>query len=372
MHHNRTRPDEFPTEGNPTAPTADYRGMNTRTFSTALVAVALVASACTRTVDAPDPTADGGAVRPAPFPVTVADCAGEPTTFDGPPATVVTANLAALELVIRLGRADSVAGTGWASGVSTLPDDVREAAETVPVLSTGGIPKEVLLTTGAQAYIDAFGSMQMMGGDGLSEEEMTAADMRHVVLSSSACAATLQGARTDLDAVYRDIESIGAILDASAPAADLVADMKDTIAEVAVAHPPRDDRPTVFYYSPDHTTQGMTTVGGKQIANAIYELAGARNAFTDDATSMRPVSWEDVIAADPDFIQIAVRNKASAAEQSAAYAAALDTLRSDPRARDLRAVREQRFIDLGAEETTLPGIVNAAAVATIANAVDGS
>ncbi|MGZ4575085.1 MAG: hypothetical protein ACXVXY_08870, partial [Mycobacteriaceae bacterium] len=88
------------------------------------------------------------------------DCSGKPTTITEAPPKVVTANLAALELVIRLGQADRVIGTGWAGGVGALPDDIRMAAQSVPALSNSGIPKEVLLTSGADAYIDAFGSMQ--------------------------------------------------------------------------------------------------------------------------------------------------------------------------------------------------------------------
>lgn len=335
-----------------------------------LALVPLAAVGCTRSPDSADTTVPESSAAAQSFPVTVTDCNGTPTTITEAPSKVVTANLAALELVIRLGRADRVVGTGWAAGAAALPEEIRSAAQSVPPLSKSGIPKEVLLTSGANAYIDAFGSMQMMGGDTPTEQDYANAGINHIFLSSSACAATLPGKRTDLDAVYTDIVTIGGVLDATDAADDLVNQMKKKLADTASSHPDRPDRPTVFYYSPDNTMQGMTTVGGKQIANAIYELAGARNVFADDATSMRPVSWEDVIAADPDYIQIATRNKATPAEQAAAYNDAIAALRADPRARDLRAVREGKFIDLGAEETTLPGIANADAVAVIANAIN--
>ncbi|MDI9929707.1 ABC transporter substrate-binding protein [Rhodococcus sp. IEGM 1354] len=348
--------------------------MNLRSRMIAGLTIALVpllATACVRTAATDRGDVDAAETTGASFPITVQDCGGRPTTFDAAPEKVVTANLAALELVIRLGKSDRVAGTGWATGIATLPDDVREIAQSTPVLSAGAIPKEVLLTAGADAYIDAFGSMQMMGGDGMSEQDFADAGMSHVFLASSACASTLPAARANLDEVYRDIENIGAVLDASGAAADLIEQMRSTVSAATAGASAPSERPSVFYYSPDATSQGMTTVGGKQIANAVYELAGARNAFADDTTSMKPVSWEDVIAADPDYIQIATRHKASPEERAAAFAAAVDTLRNDPRARDLRAVREGRFIDLGAEETTLPGIENADAVATIAEAIGG-
>ncbi|MCZ4521734.1 ABC transporter substrate-binding protein [Rhodococcus ruber] len=337
----------------------------------AIALVPLMTTACVRTPGSDNGDLDATGTSGASFPVTVQDCGGRPTTFDAAPEKVVTANLAALELVIRLGKADRLAGTGWAAGIATLPDDVRGIAQSTPVLSTGAIPKEVLLTAGADAYIDAWGSMQLMGGDGMTEQDFADAGMSHVFLASSACASTLSAARTDLDDVYRDMQSIGAVLDASPAAADLIEQMRATVAAVARGNPAPDQRPSVFYYSPDATSQGMTTVGGKQIANAVYELAGARNVFADDTTSVKSVSWEDVIAADPDYIQIATRRKTSAEEGAADFAAAIDTLRNDPRARDMRAVRAGRFIDLGAEETALPGIENADAVATIAEAVRG-
>ena len=67
---------------------------------------------------------------------------------------------------------------------------------------------------------------------------------------------------------------------------------------------------------------------------------------------------------------LATRNKATTEEQTAAYRDAIAALQADPRARDLRAVRMGEFIDLGAEETTLPGIANADAVAALADAIN--
>ena len=161
------------------------------------------------------------------------DCSGNPTAVAGAPSKVVTANLAALELVIRLGRAERVVGTGWAAGAATLPGDIRTAARSVPALSTGGIPKEVLLTSGADAYIDAFGSMQMMGGDAPTDQDYANAGIDHLFLTSSACAATLTGARTDLGAVFADIITLGKVLGATGTANELVSQMKAKITDIA-------------------------------------------------------------------------------------------------------------------------------------------
>ena len=52
---------------------------------------------------------------------------------------------------------------------------------------------------------------------------------------------------------------------------------------------------------------------GKQVANAVISQAGARNVFAGCDGDFKPVSWEDVVAKDPDWIQLGVRNRGDAA-----------------------------------------------------------
>lgn len=100
------------------------------------------------------------------YPVSVTDCMGARTTFSSAPKKIVTSNASSLELLLRLGAGDDVIGTGFPPGKGTLPDDLDAQAQKVKVLSDTVIPKEKLLGSGADLYIDTFANMNMGGGMG--------------------------------------------------------------------------------------------------------------------------------------------------------------------------------------------------------------
>ncbi|MFE7445170.1 ABC transporter substrate-binding protein, partial [Streptomyces chartreusis] len=142
--------------------------------------------------------------------VTVTDCAGAETTFASTPKRIVTSNASSLELLLRLGAGDKVVGTGFPPGKGTLPDELDAQARQVKVLSETVIPKEKLLGSGADLYIDTFASMNMGGGmgDAPTEAEFKAAGIQHIFLKSTACAAQSKSPVTDLSAVEEDITSL--------------------------------------------------------------------------------------------------------------------------------------------------------------------
>ncbi|WP_033416647.1 ABC transporter substrate-binding protein [Streptomyces canus] len=312
----------------------------------------------------------GGAVSGS-YPVSVTDCAGAKTTFDGPPRKIVTSNAAGLELLLRLGVGDRVVGTGFPSGSGTLPDGLDAEARKVKVLSKGVIPKERLLGSGADLYLDTFGAMKMNGaGEAATVDEYSAAGIKHIYLKSTACAATGEGAVTDLSAVEADIASLGAVTGAGAKAEELVAGMKRKVAAVqkAIGSTPPSARPTYFFFDYDAGTQQPVVVCNRQVANAVITLAGARNVFDCDGTTQR-VGWEDVISRNPDWIQLGVRNKGSREANDKAFAEAERWLRSNAATKGLKAVEEGHFLRIGSERTTIAGVENADTVETIARSL---
>ncbi|MGW2488467.1 ABC transporter substrate-binding protein [Streptomyces sp. NPDC001606] len=306
------------------------------------------------------------------YPVSVTDCTGARTTFSGAPKRIVTSNASSLELLLRLGAGDRVIGTGFPPGKGTLPGALDAQAQKVKVLGRTVIPKEKLLGSGADLYIDTFAAMGSMGGGGMGDaptaEEFQAAGIKHIYLKSTACAARSKTPVTDLSAVEADITSLGAVTGTSAQAHELVAKMKGKVAAVqkAVGGRAESDRPTYFFFDYDAGTKQPSVTCNRQIANAVITLAGARNVFADCDGDFKQVGWEDVIAKNPDWIQLGVRNRGSEAANKKAFGEAEQWLSSNPATKGLKAVREGHFLCIGSEQTTIAGVENADTVVAIA------
>ncbi|MBT2416278.1 ABC transporter substrate-binding protein [Streptomyces sp. ISL-22] len=336
--------------------------------TTAAVLGGLLAAGCGSTDSgAASPAARGGS---AGHPVTVTDCAGARTTFTAPPRNIVTSNASSLELLLRLGAGDKVIGTGFPPGKGTLPAELDAQAQRVKVLGETVIPKEKLLGSGADLYIDTFASMNMGGGmgDTPTEEEFRAAAIKHIYLKSTACAAVSKSPVTDLSAVEDDILSLGAVTGTRAKAEELVGGMRKKVDAVqrAVGGIPESERPTYFFFDYDAGTKQPMAVCNRQVANAVIGLAGARNVFADCDGDYQQVGWEDVIAKNPDWIQLGVRERGSEAANRKAFDEAEKWLRSNPATRGLKAVEEGHFLRIGSERTTIAGVENADTVERIA------
>ncbi|WP_415847423.1 ABC transporter substrate-binding protein, partial [Tsukamurella strandjordii] len=195
-----------------------------------------------------------------------------------------------------------------------------------------------------------------------------AAKMQRIVLRSSACAATQNKPVTDLGEVEQDIRSLAALVDRRGDGDRLIERMQ---AAVDGAPKAPNHRPSVLYLTPGRDDAQATSVGNRQIANAVIALAGGRNVFdrTDKAQFAAP--WETVVATSPDLIVLAVTRQDSDAKVDAAYEAAVAKLRADPRTAGLTAVRENRIVRAFAEDMSLPGVENATMVTTLANALNG-
>lgn len=301
-------------------------------------------------------TAGGSAAKSVSggYPVTVTDCTGAKTTFSAVPKKIVTSNASSLELLPRLGAGAKVIGTGFPPGKGTLPAALDGQAHKVPVLGRTVIPKEKLLGSGADLYIDTFASMGGMGGgmgDAPTEAEYKTAGIKHIYLKSTACAATRRSPVTDLSAVEDDIASLGAVTGTGTRAKELVAGMKERVDAVrdAVGGTPDSERPTYFLFDYDAGTEQPTVVCNRQVANAVITLAGARNVFADCDGDYEQVGWEDVIAKNPDWIQLGVRNRGSAVANKRAFDEAETWLKTNAATKGMKGVEAGHFLRIGSD-----------------------
>lgn len=136
-----------------------------------------------------------------------------------------------------------------------------------------------------------------------------------------------------LDTDLRNIGTITGNEEHGAAAADEVATRLDALR----AAPQPETPPTVFLFdSGSDTIFSSGAFGGPQ---GIIDAAGARNATEDVQDTWTAVSWERITTADPDII-VFVDYPGQSVEEK------IEALRNNPASRNLKAVRENRFVNL--------------------------
>jgi iron complex transport system substrate-binding protein len=154
---------------------------------------------------------------------------------------------------------------------------------------------------------------------------------------------------------YQDLRNLGEIFNIRAQAQHVISAMRAQIAaaqvKIAGLKPV-----TVFDY--DSGEAAPFTGAGLATPTALISLAGGTNVFAGLKQSFTPVSWEQVIKADPRCIIINDYGTPTAAQKE-------KFLETSPITKNLTAVRNRCFLPLSYDEVT-PGPRNSQAVAAIA------
>jgi iron complex transport system substrate-binding protein len=114
----------------------------------------------------------------------------------------------------------------------------------------------------------------------------------------------------------------------------------------------------VMVFDYDSGTSAPFTAPGPAMPTALINLAGGTNIFANLTQSWTSVSWEQVVAADPQCIIINDYGTPTAAQKET-------FLESSPITKNLTAVKNRCFLALSYDEVTR-GPRNAAMVVTIA------
>jgi ABC-type Fe3+-hydroxamate transport system substrate-binding protein len=124
----------------------------------------------------------------------------------------------------------------------------------------------------------------------------------------------------------RDTRLIGRMIGDSTRAATLVDSIEATLARVraATASLPH---PTVFVHAWD---KPIIAIGGGSFMSELLDIAGARNVYADIAAPSAPVTLEDVVKRDPDYVM--------------ASPVAAPKLLSAASWKSVRAIRERRVL----------------------------
>ena len=290
-------------------------------------------------------------------PVTVENC-GRPLTFDHVPHRAVVHDIDMAEMAFALHLQPDMAGVTGISGWYKVTPAFKAAQGAIPELAPKYPTLETLVGADADFFFAGWYYGMKPGGD-VTPDTLAARGIPTYVLSESCAQVDKARPRASMDLLYTDVLNLGAIFGRRPEAEALVRGWKARVAAVGAAVAGR-DRPRVFLY--DSGEDKPFTAGRFAMPTALIEAAGGRNVTGDLPISWGTVSWEEVAAADPQFLILLDY------QDGGGYRKLLDTLERNPVMRETEAVRHHRFLPLRYEQLT-PGPANVEAVEALARAM---
>ena len=265
--------------------------------------------------------------------VTVARC-GEQVSYHDP-RRVVTYEAGSTDKMLALGLQDRLLGyvmtpTNPDPATSPYADEYAK----LTLLSDQLLNKEVIVEQRADMVIAGWNS-------GFSEKRgITPAILDGLGVQSFMHTETcfnypgFPERQRPFEALYTDFERLGAIFGVSDRASQLVTDLRARMDAVRASVPAGTPATPVFLY--DSGTDKPYSIGSQVPGDEIIEAAGGRNIFHDLDQRYAEVSWESVVAANPEAI-IIMSYRDTPAEQK------IEFLRQHPALAEVPAIVNNRF-----------------------------
>jgi len=310
-----------------------------------LLASALTLGACAGAPedDAPDAATGGD------YPVKAASC-GFTSTIEAKPTRAITMNQGATEVALALGVEDQLAGTAYLD--DSVPEKWKAAYDSVDVLSAEYPDHETVLAAKPDfvygSYASAFGD-EAAG----SQPELERLGIGSFT-SLFGCGENNPSADVSFDAVWDEIEIVADVFGVP-ERAEKIKDDQERLLDQLASEKSGVGMDVFWFDSGDKTAFAGAGEGGPQL---ILDAVGATNVFADLDGGWADVSWEKVVAADPDVIVLADAGWSTAADKIA-------FLEADPVLSELEAVKDKRFVTLPFSEST-PGVRLADGAAAVA------
>ncbi|MFJ4054928.1 ABC transporter substrate-binding protein [Pseudomonas sp. NPDC089743] len=290
------------------------------------------------------------------YPLNIRSCERS-VSFSKAPQRVVVHDVNMTAMLLHLGLRERIVGyTGFTRHKHRDPW-IDDALEGVPQLASRYPSIETLLAVDADLFFAGWNYGMHVGGP-VTPAALAAFEIPVYELSES-CSWIMPQQRASFDDVYRDLGNLGRIFNVEPQAEALTAQMRQQVAEVRRRVGQAQHRPRVFLY--DSGEDRPTTSGRLGMPQALVDAAGGVNVMQDVAASWTQVNWESVVERDPEVILIVDYGPSTWQQKR-------DFLLRQPALKDVRAIREQRFVPLTYLQVT-PSVENAEAVAKIARAL---
>ena len=279
-------------------------------------------------------------------------------SFDAPPKRAISNDVNLTEMMLVLGLADHMVGYTGISGWKTLDEEMRANVKQLPELSSKYPTKEVIVGANADFFFAGWNYGMKVGGE-VTPETLEPFGVKVYELTES-CTHIMKKGKASINDMYDDLLNLGAIFDVEDTAKILVnnykAELKSFKDDLETGEPVR-----AFVYDSGEDTP--FTAGLYAMPTALIEAAGGVNVMNGFEKSWGTVTWEEVVAQNPEVIVI-VNYGSVTAEQKRAF------MMSNPAFANIAAVKNDRFVTLEYVEAT-PGPRNIKAIKTLANSFWG-
>ena len=292
------------------------------------------------------------------FAQTTVESCNRTVSFDAPPKRAISNDVNLTEMMLVLGLAEHMVGYTGISGWKTLDEEMRANVKQLPELSSKYPTKEVIVGANADFFFAGWNYGMKVGGE-VTPETLEPFGVKVYELTES-CTHIMKKGRASIDDMYADLLNLGSIFNVKDKAEKLVRDYKAELKSF------KDDLETgepvrAFVYDSGEDTP--FTAGLYAMPTALIEAAGGVNVMNGFEKSWGTVTWEEVVAQNPEVI-IIVNYGSVTAEQKR------DFMMSNPAFANIEAVKNDRFVTLEYVEAT-PGPRNIKAIKTLANAFWG-
>lgn len=234
---------------------------------------------------------------------TIENC-GRELTFDTTPTSIVGMMPSQTELLLRLGKQDSIVGQAQVD-TSSLPADVAGEATEIPVLSTNAPPVREDLLAASPDLVVSPTEYEFTAEQGYASIDQLSANGAQAYVATGGCADRRNTA--EVGDVFTDITNLGDILGEPNTAEELIADSKARLDRVRDAVN-NNDQPTVAQVYVEGNTIGAIGAG---VESDIIRHTGGDNVFDPDspefedffATEINP---EEIVDRNPEAIVFGV------------------------------------------------------------------
>ena len=292
------------------------------------------------------------------FAQTTVESCNRTVSFDAPPKRAISNDVNLTEMMLVLGLAEHMVGYTGISGWKTLDEEMRANVKQLPELSSKYPTKEVIVGANADFFFAGWNYGMKVGGE-VTPETLEPFGVKVYELTES-CTHIMKKGKASIDDMYADLLNLGSIFNVEDKAEKLVRDYKAELKSfkdnLETGEPVR-----AFVYDSGEDTP--FTAGLYAMPTALIEAAGGVNVMNGFEKSWGTVTWEEVVAQNPEVI-IIVNYGSVTAEQKR------DFMMSNPAFANIEAVKNDRFVTLEYVEAT-PGPRNIKAIKTLANAFWG-